>query len=503
MTLGDMLEASAKAGAGRKAIVFHNQSITYGKLNSRAMRLACGLRKLGLESGEQVAVLLPNCPEYVISAFGILKAGAVLVPVNTFLAPNEVTYILEDCEATVLISSSKFKKQLAVCNKLESLKHIILVGDETPEPVGNDKYDYIAFDKLLDADEHPPLPNIDPQSCALIIYTSGTTGHPKGALLTHNNLTANVISCSKVMKLRRRDRFLVFLPMFHSFTFTVTILLPCYIGARIVLLEGINRKEIRRAIVRQRISVMVGIPTVYHLLSQAKLGFFARWLNPVRIYVSGGAPLAAEVLEGFKRKFRRPLLEGYGLSEASPVVAINPPHREKVGSVGLPIPGVKVMVVDQQEKSLGADKVGELLVKGPNVMQGYLNRPQASKQALADGWLHTGDMARVDADGYIYIVDRKKEMLIVHGSNVYPREIEDVLYRHPQVAEAAVIGIPDAHRGEIPKAVIVPKDGEKIHEKEIKQYCNRFLASYKVPRVVEFRESLPKTATGKIMKRML
>jgi long-chain acyl-CoA synthetase len=406
-----------------------------------------------------------------------------------------MAYILEDCEATMLISSSKFAPQLEACGQLESLRHIILIDEGTT--------DHVPFDKLLASASSVSLPPISPQAVALIIYTSGTTGHPKGALLSHNNLMANVISCSKVMKLSRRDRFLVFLPLFHSFTFTVTLLLPCYLGARIILLEGIQREEIRRSIIRRRVSILVGIPTVYHLLSQVELGRLARWLNPVRVYVSGGAPLSAEVLEEFQRKFRRPLLEGYGLSEASPVVSINPPHKVKPGSVGLPIPGVEVKVVDKQGRPVATNEIGELLIRGDNVMQGYLNRPQASKRALADGWLHTGDMARLDDEGYIYIVDRKKEMLIIHGCNVYPREIEDVLYQHPQVAEAAVVGLPDAHRGEIPKAVIVPKEGERVEEREIKKYCRRFLAPYKVPRVVEFRDSLPKTATGKVMKRML
>ncbi len=495
MTLGEMLAATAEAGPKRKAIVFKNQQLSYEELNQRATWVAQNLRQLGLRVGEQVAVLLPNCPEYIIAMFGIFKAGGVLVPINSFLTPNEVAYILEDCEATVLISSAKFSRQLAACSKLESLKHMVMVGKATPKQ--------LSFDKLLVADTSAELPKLSPDNRALIIYTSGTTGHPKGALLSHNNLISNVSSCSKVIKLSHKDRFLVFLPLFHSFTLTVTVFFPCFLGARIILLEAVAREEIRRAIVSQRPSIMVGIPTVYNLLSQVKLGWLARWFNPVRTYVSGGAPLAVEVLENFQRKYHRPLLEGYGLSETSPVVAINPPQKTKAGSVGLPVPGVEVKTLNNQGNLNKANEVGELLVRGPNIMQGYLNRPQATKKALIDGWLHTGDMARIDEDGYIYIVDRKKEMLIVHGSNVYPREIEAVLCRHPKVAESAVIGIPDAHRGEIPKAVIVPRKGEQLREREIKQYCRRFLAPFKVPRVVEFRDSLPKTATGKVMKRML
>jgi long-chain acyl-CoA synthetase len=495
MTLGKMLAASAKAWPRRKAIIFHKRRISYRKLNQWVSNVACGLRSLGLERGEHVAILLPNCPEYIIAAFGVLRAGGVVVPINNFLSPAEVAYILEDCEAKILISGNKYNQQIEACRELEFIKQIILVGDESP--------DFVAFNQLMLPAECPDLPEIDPEDKALIIYTSGTTGHPKGALLSHRNLLANVASCSKIAKLSRRDRFLLFLPLFHSFTFTVTVLLPLYLGARIILLESIHREEIRRSIIRHRATVMVGIPTVYQLLAQVKLGILGRWLNPVRVYVSGGAPLSAGVLESFQRKFRRPLLEGYGLSEASPVVSINPPHKTKAGSVGLPIPGVEIKVVNNQGKTMAANQIGELLVKGPNVMLGYLNRPRASKSALAGGWLHTGDMARIDEENYVYIVDRRKEMLIVHGANVYPREIENVLCQHPKVSEAAVVGIPDIHRGEIPKAVIVLQPDEEITEREIRHYCRRFLAPYKIPKVVEFRKSLPKTATGKIQKRLL
>ncbi len=429
MTLGDMLANSAKAGPKRKAIVFKNQQLSYEELNQRAICLAQNLRQLGLKTGDQVAVLLPNCPEYIIAMFGIFKAGGVLVPINSFLTPNEAAYILEDCEAATLISSAKFSRQLAACSKLDTLKNTIMVGEVRSGQARSRQScsGQVSFDKLLAPNTSVQLPKLNPDNRAIIIYTSGTTGHPKGALLSHNNIIANVSSCSKVIKLSHKDRFLVFLPLFHSFTLTVTVFFPCFLGARIILLETIARDEIRQAVVRLRPSVMVGIPTVYNLFSQMSLSWVARWMNPVRIYVSGGAPLAVEVLEKFQQKFRRTLLEGYGLSEASPVVAINPPQKAKAGSVGLPVPDVEVKILNNQGNLAKANEVGELLVRGPNVMQGYLNRPQATKKSLIDGWLHTGDMARIDEEGYIFIVDRKKEMLIVHGSNVYPREIEDVL----------------------------------------------------------------------------
>ncbi len=496
MTLGEMLKASAEAAAKKPAIIFNEQTISYSQLYEKARALACGLIKLGLTPGDNAAILLSNSPEYIISAFGISIAGGVIIPINCFLAPPEAAYILEDSEAVILISSAEYTAQIDACRRLDYLKHIILCGEDNAKD--------IIFEGLLQSDTTgEKLPQIDSEADALIIYTSGTTGHPKGAVLTNHNLISNITACCKVIKVTAKDRFLVFLPLFHSFTFTVTILLPCYMRARIILLPGINRKEIKKAIICHKISVFVGIPAVYNLFSQLKISWLARWLNPVRIYISGGAPLSKAVLEKFQHNFRRPLLEGYGLSEASPVVSINPIHKTKPCSVGLPLPGVTVKAVDERGNNLPNGEVGELLVKGANVMRGYLNRPQATKCALKGGWLHTGDLAHIDNEGYIYIVERKKDMLIVHGINVYPREIEEVLNRHPQIAEVAVVGVRDAHKGELPKAVIVLKDGERLTVKEIKQYCKDFLAGYKTPKIVEFRESLPKTATGKIIKRML
>ena len=282
------------------------------------------------------------------------------------------------------------------------------------------------------------------------------------------------------------------------------MLAPIHLGCTTVLLESVNRKDIRHAIARYRVSIFVAVPSLYNVMAQAKLSFLARWLNPVRIYVSGGAPLSLEVLSKFEKVFRKPLLEGYGLSEASPVVSVNPLNQaRKAGSVGLPLPGVQVKVVNGDERELPPGQVGELIVRGGNVMMGYYNQPEATVQAIRGGWLFTGDLARIDEEGYVTIVDRKKDMLIVRGCNVYPREVEEVLYSHPKVAEAAVIGMVDRHRGEVPKAYIVLKEGMQADEREIKRYLMERLARYKIPRQVEFRDALPMTATGKVLKRDL
>jgi long-chain acyl-CoA synthetase len=402
---------------------------------------------------------------------------------------------------TLITTSASAHAVLPHRGEMKDLKQIVLVG-EVEEDL---KDSTVPFSSVL---ESPP--SLDqgrksiPSNLAVIIYTSGTTGRPKGAMLSNWNLVNNVTSSMKALEVFPKDRFILFLPLFHSFTATVCMLLPFYIGCPVILLEGVNRKDIRHAIGRYRVTIFVAVPALYNIMSQAKISFLARWLNPIRLYISGGAPLSVEVLGRFEKVFRRPLLEGYGLSEASPVVSVNPLTGErKAGSVGLPLPGVEVKVVNGEERELPPGKVGEVIVQGDNVMSGYYNQPEASAQTVRGGWLFTGDMGRIDEDGYIYIVDRKKDMLIVRGCNVYPREVEEVLYSHPKVAEAAVVGIIDRHRGEVPKAYIVLKEGMQADEKEIKRYCMERLARFKVPRVVEFRDSLPMTPTGKVLKREL
>ena len=502
ITLAESLERTAKQWPYRTALIWKGKKISYNQLWGQVQRMAGGLCEIGIRSGDRVGILLPNCPEYVCSYYAINRAGGVIVPVNNFLKGTEVSYILSDCQVHTLITNSSYARSvLPHRGDLKELRQLVLVGEVEEEL----KEDTVPFSSLL---EGPSLPDWErrasPSGLAVIIYTSGTTGKPKGAMLSSQNLISNVISCRKALEVFPKDRFLLFLPLFHSFTATVCMLVPFYLGCSVVMLEGVNRREIRRAITRYRITIFVAVPALYNFMSQAKISFLARWLNPVRLYISGGAPLSGEVLAKFERTFRRPLLEGYGLSEASPVVSVNPLlGTRKAGSVGLPLPGVEVKVVNGEEREVAPGEVGEVIVRGNNVMLGYFNQPQATAQAIRGGWLFTGDLGRIDEDGYLYIVDRKKDMLIVRGCNVYPREVEEVLYSHPKVAEAAVVGVYDRHRGEVPKAYIVLKEGMEADEKEIKRFCMERLARYKVPRIVEFRDSLPMTPTGKVLKREL
>ncbi len=502
ITLIEMLEENARRYARRVALIFERRRISYRKLTETVSKLAAGLLNLGIRPGEKIGILLSNSPEYVFSYFGILKTGAVVVPLNSFLKTEELRYILADSEVKFLITSCDF---LEMANQLrirvESLEKIIIVNRKISKT--------ISFEELLSSSPLRAGPVLLPEETALLLYTSGTTGYPKGVMLTHHNLVSNALSCTKAIRISKRDNFICILPMFHSFTFTVCILVPLSVGGKVTIVASVRPfKKVIKNILMNRVTVLAGIPALYNLLDNfnlPRLFSLFRFLNPLRFCISGAAALPLEVLARFEKKFRLPLLEGYGLTEASPVVSFNPLKSiRKPNSVGLPLPGIDVKVVDNAGKQLSAGRIGELLVKGVNVMKGYYNQPEETKDVLIEGWLATGDLAKIDQDGYIYIVDRKKDMINVRGLNVYPREVEEIFYHHPAVAEAAVIGIKDEEKGEVPLAYItLRKEGEKTTEKELLNFCRERIASYKVPRRIIFKTSLPKTITGKILKKEL
>ena len=503
-TLPAILNQNALKHPRQKCLLFNQKKISYRDLNNQVDKLSRGLIKLGVGKGDRIAILLKNTPEYVVNYFAILKAGAVVIPLNYMLTPGELNFILGDSKTSIIITSSEFieiARQLRL--RLEHLKNIITIDGNFPDATALSA----LFENVGPIDSASP---VEPEDVACILYTSGTTGQPKGVMLTHRNLISNVTACINRVKITDRDNFLCLLPIFHSFTLTICILMPIYVGARITIIESVRPfKKILKAIIINRVTIFIGVPPIYNILTGLKvprilsLGIF-RFLNPLRMCISGGDKLPTEILNKFESRFKIPLLEGYGLTEASPVVAVNPLiGPRKPGSVGLPLPGIKIKIIDQSENELPPGQIGELLVKGPNVMKGYLNLADETSLAIKERWLCTGDMARVDSDGYIYLVDRKKDMIIVRGLNVYPKEIEDVLYQHPKVAEAGVIGIKDKHKGEVPKAFVVLKNGEKAVEQEIIHFCRQRLAPYKIPRSIEFRTSLPKTHTGKILKKGL
>jgi long-chain acyl-CoA synthetase len=486
MTLSELLSVSARRFSKKTCIKFENIKLTYSEISNRVNHTAGGLKFNGLKLQDRVAILMGNCPEYIISYFAILRAGGIVVPINILLTPEEISYILNDSGCKILIYSNEFS------SRIEKVKDI-LAGIKT-----------IVFDEIPQMETEPYVGVED--DIAVILYTSGTTGFPKGAMLTHKNLISNAEACIKVIQVSQKDKVLVFLPLFHSFTFTVCVILPIHAGSTIVLLPSVKPfSKIINSIFRDRITLFVAIPTVYNILSRKKLPFLMKYLLRffinIRACISGAAPLPESTLHTFEKQFKVPLIEGYGLTEASPVVSVNPLTGErKSNSVGFPLPGVEVAVVGENGERLPAGETGELIVKGANVMKGYFNKQEETEAVLKHGWLYTGDMAKIDKDGYIYIIDRKKDLIIVDGMNVYPREVEDYVMRHPAVEECAMVGIPDGRGSEITTLFVKKKDNAIVDESEIRNFLKGHLARFKIPRRIIFVEEFPKTATGKIKK---
>jgi long-chain acyl-CoA synthetase len=449
-------------------------------------------KRFGVKSGARVGLWLKNCPEFIPAFFGILHAGAVAVPINSFLKPDEVSFILNDAGIDVLVTDTDFEAAFPALTTSKPGLQLFLARE------------IAAFSNQPAASAQSPPPSANkpaaiPESgLAVLIYTSGTTGKPKGAMLSHGNLLHNIESCRKVLHTISDDRLAVLLPLFHSYMLTVGIMLPLLVGGSIVLVKSLS--PIRNAfqeIFHRQATILPGIPQFYRSMIHAPI----QPPLPLRLCVSGSAPLPAQVLHEFEAKFHIPLIEGYGLSEASPVVTKNPlDATRKPGSIGLPIPDVEVSIQDDAGRLLPANQIGELCVRGGNVMLGYWNQPEETAKAMRDGWLLTGDIGYRDEEGYYYITDRKKDMLLVNGINVYPREIEEILYTFPGVKEAAVIGKPDPRKGEHPVAFVAANDGAVLEEQAIQHFLRKKLADYKVPRKVVMLPFLPRTATGKILK---
>ena len=435
MNLARAFLESATSHAGKTAVFWGSEEISYETLLQSTSRVAAHLRgKLTVQPGDRVALWMKNCPEFIPAFFGVLFAGGVVVPINNFLKPDEVAFILRDAGVNVIITDDSMVDGVEKLGKLApQLRFVRAEEFSAASPiVSNFKTEISNLKSEADL--------------AVLIYTSGTTGHPKGAMLSHGNLLANVESCRQVLAAVDHDRFVVLLPMFHSFMMTVGLLLPLLVGGSLLLIKSVNPpKNVIAEIIQRRATILPAVPQFFRALAHAE----APTDFPLRICISGGAPLPAEILKEFTAHMAVPLLEGYGLSEASPVVTMNPLRGPwKAGSIGLPVPDVEVTVQDDDGKILDVETTGEICVRGANVMQGYWNQPEETAKAIRGGWLLTGDIGHRDADGYFYITDRKKDMLLVNGINVYPREIEEIIYQFPGVKEAAVIGVPDARRGE-------------------------------------------------------
>ncbi|HEY6187624.1 MAG TPA: long-chain fatty acid--CoA ligase [Pyrinomonadaceae bacterium] len=517
--LHEILRITAVEVPDAVATAFLGAHLTFGQLKEQSDKLATALAQLGIKQHDRVGIMLPNCPQYIIAAFAVMRLGAIVVNVNPLYTPREVLVVAADSGVRAMLTLDLLAPlTLAVLaqTKIEnviitSLGEYSVAASPAPTVEGT-----LRMADLLAGVSEPDCPRVDikPDDVAVLQYTGGTTGVPKGAMLTHYSIFANVIQadCWGHSHTRRgEDTYLLVIPFFHIYGFTVGMMEGVWRGVRQVLIPKYDVEALLAAIRTYRPTYFPAVPTIYiSLLNHPKAK--ESGIDKIRIFNCGSAPLPLEVIEQFERLTGGTLNEGYGLSEASPVTHTTPAlSRRKPGSIGLPLPDTDIKIVDLEtgEREVAVGSEGELCISGPQVMKGYWNRADETaialrKDAAGRTWLYTGDVARMDEDGYTYIVQRKKDMIIVGGFNVYPSEVEGVLYTHPSVMEAAVIGIPDAYRGEVVKACVVLKpDAATTTVEELTEHCKHGLAEFKVPSKIEIRESLPKTAVGKILHRVL
>lgn len=527
ITLAQFLIDAAKEFPERDAIEFLGKRISYRELLDEAYRFANVLKDLGVRKGERVGLMLPNSPQAVIAYYGALIAGAVVVQFNPLYMERELEHQLKDSEAETMVCLDLVYNKVRHVRKQTQLKRIIVTSlkDYLPFPkdwlysiktLFDGSYQKISYDETTLSFSQlmrKALPNEmdfsdqSPEDIALLQYTGGTTGLAKGAMLTHYNLVANAVQSAAWMYKGKRgeEKVLGALPFFHVYGMTVVMNFSICLGATMVLVPKFDRQQIFKAISKQKPTYFPGAPTMYvALINDPNIQKYD--LSSIAACLSGSAPLPVDVQEKFEALTGGLLIEGYGMTETSPVTHANLIwDRVKNATIGLPWPDTDARIVDPNTKEvLEIGSVGELQVKGPQVMKGYWKRPEETKEILQeDGWLSTGDIAKMDEDGYFYILDRKKDMIIAGGFNIYPREVEEVLFEHPAIQEAAVVGVPHKYRGETVKAFIVLKPGKKVTEKELDKYCRKKLAAYKIPRIYEFRTELPKSTIGKVLRRVL
>ncbi|HUL00620.1 MAG TPA: long-chain fatty acid--CoA ligase [Nitrospirota bacterium] len=476
-------------------IKFQGKKYTCQYIDELANTFAIFLIHHGMKQGDRVALLSHNCPEYIAAYFGIIRGGGIVLPLNNLLTHEEIDYILKDAHAKICLHDSDCAGTVQKLLRMNSRSFLHFSQ-------------IVASKQSSDSFITNQLSQHKADDISTVLYTSGTTGRPKGALLTHRNILVNAQSATQAFQITQKDRFVVFLPLFHSFTYTVCVIIPLITGAMISLLPSVRPfSRVVKSLIIDRITLFIAIPTVYKILADKNMPLIVKLLLNLRVCISGAAPLPVKVLREFEAAFKVPLLEGYGLTEASPVVSVNPldPQKKKPGTVGLPLPGVEVKVVDDCGIPLPPGTPGELIVKGPNVMQGYLNKPEETAMAIRDGWLYTGDVASLDETGYIKIIDRKKDMIIVDGLNVYPYEVEEVLHRHPGIQDCAMIGVPHEHEEgkELAIMYVVLHSDANVTPKALRDYLSEHVAHYKIARRFIFTTDLPRNATGKIMKKEL
>jgi len=521
-----ILEENSRLYPSNTATEFFGIRLTYAQVWDKVLRLANGLRKLGVRRDSKVAIMLPNCPQAVIGYYASLWLGAVVIMTNPLYVERELKHQWKDCEAEFLLTLDHLYPKVKKVLPETGIRTVIVTSIReffpfhlrllypikarlnklfTAVPYGAG---VVNFSRLIATHGPDPIPFASsPDSLALLQYTGGTTGISKGAMLSHRNLLANVTQLlTWVPELELgRERFLAVLPFFHVFGLTVSLNLPVYMGCAIIIMPRFNAGELINLIEKSKPSIFPGVPAIYTaLMAHPRIESFD--LSSIRFCVTGSAPMPVEAIKRFESKTGGTIIEGYGLSECSPVTHVNPAKGiRKPGSIGLALPDTDCRIVDLEtgKRDLGPGEVGELVVRGPQRMRGYWKKEEETEGVIRDGWLYTGDMATMDEAGYVFIVDRKKDLVISGGYNVYPREVEEVLHEHPKVMEAAAVGVPDPRRGEVVKVFIVPRPGESLSEAEIIALCRERLAAYKIPKYVEFRDTLPKTMVGKVLRREL
>jgi long-chain acyl-CoA synthetase len=487
--LASVLKETASKHGDRIAIKLDDMELGYGLLNEGSARIAGMLRSKGVEAGDRVGIMLPNVPYFPVVYYGILRLGAVVVPMNPLLKAREVEFYLRDPEAKVLFAWRDFAEPAEEGAKAADAEVVLVKPGE---------FEQLVFDQ----EPVHELAERAAEDTAVILYTSGTTGTPKGAELTHDNMMCNVETIlDTLIQIKDDDVVLGALPFFHSFGQTCALNACVKAGGMLTLLPRFDADKALEIIQRDQVTIFEGVPTMYVGMLHSDKAESAD-TSCLRLCVSGGSAMPGEVMRAFEERFGCKILEGYGLSETSPVASFNHPDRErKPGSIGTPIEGVEMQVWDDDGNEVEQGEVGEIVIRGHNVMKGYWRKDDATAEAIKDGWFHTGDMGKVDEDGYFFIVDRKKELIIRGGYNVYPREVEEVLYAHPAVQEAAVIGVPDDTMGEEVGAAVVLKPGQDVSVEELRDYVKAEVAGYKYPRKIWLVDELPKGPSGKILKR--
>jgi long-chain acyl-CoA synthetase len=527
--LHGLLDQAAELYPDSTATIFFNAKRSYASLLKDAKRFSAGLRALGVKAGDRVAIDLPNCPQFLIAYFGALRIGAVVVPCNPLYTPPELRHQLADSGAETIVVLSRVYPTVKAAREGTRVRTVIVTNIKEEMPpvlrvlftLAKEKKDghrqsfegdpgAIAFQKVLGLAGDDSAADVGADELAVLQYTGGTTGTSKGAMLSHRALVANTLQCSawfgKAME-HGKSSVMAVMPLFHVYGLTTVMNFAVLSAGAIILEPQLDLEHCFKDIQRHRPKLFNGAPRIYNAINNSPLA--AKYdLRSIRACISGSAPLLMETARRFRELTGGNLVEGYGLTEASPVTHCNPvldPAKNRIGTIGLPFPDTECRLVDIEtgEKDAAPGEPGELLIRGPQLMDGYYNRPDETAQTLRNGWLHTGDIATVDADGYVAIVDRKKEMIIVSGYNVYPREVEEVLAKHPAVLEGAAIGVPHAIKGEEVKAFVVLKPSQTATADELIAFCREQLAPFKVPKAIEFRDSLPKTLIGKVLRRQL